>query len=235
MRLFKLGDKKELIEINKIPFDSGEIYVVDDDDDIVNIWIGSKSTSEKRDFAKKYKEKLEQERGKEIRILIMEENQEYGTFLAIMDDLKGDNAVIRISQKLKEFKLKKPETIKWMEEIEKYREWSSYKKEEIQKRAEEQFSQFGEMNDELTENLKTKISIVAYYIAQEKYEYSELCWMLAERIVRQQPMASIENIRLKSDEIFKSSTSYDELCWLIAQMDVLGKAKYIKDTKISFI
>jgi len=234
LRFLKLDDKGELRDIKQIPFDSNEIYVVDDDE-IVNIWIGSNNSSEKRVLAERYKEKLEKERGKEIRILIMEENQEYGTFLAIMDDLKEDNAVERIIKKRYEFKLKKPDTKKWMEEIEKYREWSPDKKEEIQKKAEEQFSQFGDMGDLLTDDLKTKISIVAYYIAQEKYEYSELCWMLAERIARQQPMASIENIRLKSEEIFKSSTSYDELCWLIAQMDVLGKAKYIKDTKVSFI
>ena len=122
-----------------------------------------------------------------------------------------------------------------MEQIELYREWSPDKKEMIQKKADEKFSQFDINDEDISEILKPRISLTAYYISQEKYEYNELCWMLAERIMRQYPKASIEDIRLKSEEIFRSSASYDEICWLIAQMDVLGKEKYIKNTKISFL
>jgi len=234
MKLFKLDANGKLIKLYKLAFYSEEIYVVDEQE-IVTIWIGSQTAPEKRESANLLKLKIEKERGNDTKILVMEEQKEYGTFLAIMENLRTGNIPKTYHVDRTELRLEKPEMEKWMEQIEKYREWSPDKQEIIQKKAEEQFSQFGSKEGDLTEDLKTKISIVAYYISQEKYDYNELCWMLAERIMRQQPRASIEEIRLKSEQIFQSSSTYDEICWLIAEMDVLGKEKYLKDTKISFL
>ncbi len=234
MKLFKLDDKGKLIKVEKIDFDSKEIYVVDEQD-LLNVWIGCETTLIRRKAMDKLKNNIEKKRGNEIKILLMEENKEYGSFLAIMDDLKQGNTTPRILEERTELKLEKPKEDRWMEHIEKYRECSPDKQEFIQKRADEQFSNCGTIKKNISKELKAKVSIIAYYISQEKYEYSELCWMLAERLMRQQPRATIEEIRLKSEQIFKSSITYDEVCWLIAQMDVLGKEKYIKDTKISFL
>ncbi|TFG21981.1 MAG: hypothetical protein EU529_11860 [Promethearchaeota archaeon] len=75
----------------------------------------------------------------------------------------------------------------------------------------------------ITENLKEKINIEAYFLSQEDLPYDTLCWMLAERqlyqkIKKKPPKELIKN---KAVEIFFSSAPYDVLCWLIAELNIL--------------
>jgi len=79
--------------------------------------------------------------------------------------------------------------------------------------------------------LEEDIRLAAYFLSREGFNYDELCWLLAEKIIMAQQGrkdVSDNDIKLKSEEIFKTSCTYDELCWLNAEMDILILKKYIE-------
>ncbi|MGV9199104.1 MAG: hypothetical protein ACOC4M_09710, partial [Promethearchaeia archaeon] len=84
-------------------------------------------------------------------------------------------------------------------------------------------AQVQEKEEEPEFNFEEKVKTAAYFVSEQGYTYEELCYILAEKIILEQPFgyASKEQIRKKAEEIFHSSTSYDELCWLIGEMNVL--------------
>jgi hypothetical protein len=76
------------------------------------------------------------------------------------------------------------------------------------------------------EDVKGHINEAAYYISLEKLSYDDLCWRLAENILKKTlSEPSIEDVRKKAEEIFLLSKTYDELCWLNAEFDILTKNK----------
>lgn len=80
----------------------------------------------------------------------------------------------------------------------------------------------------MDDNLRSQISVAAYYLAQRNYSYDTLCWMLAERqlIAQNDPhYADEQRIREKAAEIFFSNQPYEILCWLISELDILLKIK----------
>jgi hypothetical protein len=78
----------------------------------------------------------------------------------------------------------------------------------------------------------THISEAAYFLSLGKYSYNDLCWMLAEKIQKMSlEIPSIEDIKRKAEEVFRSSCSYDELCWLNAEMDHLIKKSFLPEKK----
>lgn len=81
-------------------------------------------------------------------------------------------------------------------------------------------------------DFETQIREAAYFLSLDKYSYNDLCWMLAEKIQKMSlEMPSIEDIKRKAEEVFRSSCSYDELCWLNAEMDLLIKKSYLLEKK----
>ena len=81
-------------------------------------------------------------------------------------------------------------------------------------------------------DFKTQIREAAYYLSQKGYTYDELCWILSEKIQKMSlEMPSIEDIKRKAEQVFRSSCSYDELCWLNAEMDHLIKKSYLEEKK----
>ncbi|MHA2397818.1 MAG: hypothetical protein ACXADU_02880 [Promethearchaeota archaeon] len=106
----------------------------------------------------------------------------------------------------------KPEGVEIKEDVELEKE--SYIEEDIEQDEESDF--------------KTEIREAAYYLSLKKYSYDELCWILAEKIQKMSlKMPSIEDIKRKAEDVFRSSCSYDELCWLNAEMDHLIKKNYL--------
>lgn len=81
-------------------------------------------------------------------------------------------------------------------------------------------------------DFKTQIREAAYFLSLAKYSYNDLCWMLAEKIQKMSlEIPSIEDIKTKAEEVFRSSCSYDELCWLNAELDHLIKKSYLEEKK----
>ncbi|MFX1457813.1 MAG: hypothetical protein ACFFDB_20785, partial [Promethearchaeota archaeon] len=78
-------------------------------------------------------------------------------------------------------------------------------------------------------DLKIQIREAAYFFSLKKYTYDELCWLLSEKIQKiNMKLPSIEDIRQKAEEVFRSGCTYDELCWLNAEMEILMKKSFIE-------
>ncbi len=78
-------------------------------------------------------------------------------------------------------------------------------------------------------DLEAQIQVAAYFLAQKKHTYAELCWMLAERqlkIEKNVKNVPDDEIRKKAETIFYSGIHYDKLVWLIAEVDILVKDGY---------
>ena len=68
----------------------------------------------------------------------------------------------------------------------------------------------------------------AYYISLENHSYDELCWLLAEKILKYTIQSvSREDIRKKAEQIFRSFYTYEVLCWLNAEMELLLSPPFI--------
>ena len=83
---------------------------------------------------------------------------------------------------------------------------------------------------EKQKDIDIQIQVAAYFLAQKKLPYNDLCWLFAEKQLfvekgHQQP--SKEEIKKKAEEVFNSFPVYDELCWLIAEFEILIKNNLI--------
>jgi hypothetical protein len=73
-----------------------------------------------------------------------------------------------------------------------------------------------------------KITLGAHTQKLKNLTYEELCIELAKiqlKILKGNQIITNDEIKEKSQEIFKSSSTYDELCWLIAELTDLSKKK----------
>lgn len=233
MLLFKVNENGEIMNIDRLDFLEDNVYIVDDQL-IVYIWVGINASQKKKDYSAEIARKYEKERN-DVKIRIMRQDREYGSFLAMMDDLsKGLLPGISIERR-PELKLEKPlkpqistkdisisggnepnfeiNILQWLQQL------NNYRKIELEE----------DLVDKEEINLDHQIKEAAYYLSLEKYSYDDLCWMLAEKILKfTVRMASIEDTKKKAEQVFKSSCTYDELCWLNAEMDLLIKKEYLK-------
>lgn len=247
MKLYKISDKGELIELNKLDYNEHDVYLIDDEiKSKVYIWVGLEVPQYKKDITAAWARKIDKSRGNISKILIMKQKREYGSFLAMMDDLsKGllpgesierrPELILQEAQKtVKSMNVKEPESssedeinvriTKWLKQLKFYRK-SDFK--DVIKESERVEEELKEDVEEI--GLEPQIREAAYYLSLENYSYNDLCWLLAEKILRVNlKMPSLEDIRKKAEEVFNSSCSYDELCWLNAEVDLLTQEKYLE-------
>jgi hypothetical protein len=279
MKLFNISEKGELIKLDKLNFKQNDVYLVDDEKkNTIYIWVGLEVPQSQKDITADIARKIDKERGGSIKILIMKQNREYGSFLAMMQNLeKGlipgltierrpefifetppeDIKSIGLDGIPKERKIKTEERIiKWFEQIKAHRKIEALKKSQ-ESTDTVKFIKFQKpivgvealTEPELTTplepefieevpggiDLKSQIKEAAYYFSLKGYTYDELCWILAEKIQKiSLAMPSIEDIKQKAEQVFKSSCTYDELCWLNAEMDILTQKSYLEKKKKRF-
>lgn len=242
MRLYKMY-KGELNEINKLDFIDSDVYIVDDEKTIY-IWVGNDVPQNLKDTTANIARSLDKDRGGAAKILIMKQKREYGSFLAMMDDLKRGlipgNTIERrpeLDLKLEDLKEKAsaekevdPEVIKWLNQQKKHGKVDPEEMylDVIAETVESEIETSSKIPQiqELPESfiMEDQVKIGAYFLSREGYDYNELCWILAERIMKESlKMPSIEDIRLKAEQVFNSSCTYDELCWLNAEIDILRR------------
>jgi hypothetical protein len=234
MRLYNLDDNGDLIKIDKLNFIDDDVYVVDDNKSVF-IWVGLNASQDKKDITADIARKLESNRGKETKILIMKQGREYGAFLVMMDDLKKGLLPGVTIERRPELKLEKPletieseATIKSKDEIElgidkNIKRWLE------QLKNHRKLEPVGIIPEKEEVGLENQIREAAYYLSLDNYSYDDLCWILAEKILKfTVRMASIEDTKKKAEQVFRSSCTYDELCWLNAEMDLLIRKEYLK-------
>lgn len=82
-------------------------------------------------------------------------------------------------------------------------------------------------------DFESQIREAAYFLSLDNYSYNDLCWFLAEKLLKfALGMPSLEDIKKKAEIVFRSSCTYDELCWLNAEVDILAKKQFVEKKKI---
>ena len=241
--MLNVNKKGEFNEINKLDFIDSDVYIVDDEKTIY-IWVGNKVPQDLKDKTASIARTLDKDRGGAAKILIMKQKREYGSFLAMMHDLKkglipGHTVERRpeLDLKLEESKEatsaetdEDPEVIKWLNQQKNYRKAAPKEiyldiiTETVENviEPEPKIPQIQVLPEGFI--MEDHVKVGAYFLSQEGYDYNELCWILAEKIMKESlKMPSIEDIRLKAEQVFNSSCSYDELCWLSAEIDILRR------------
>jgi len=82
-----------------------------------------------------------------------------------------------------------------------------------------------------TDDIKQDISVAAYFLAEKKILYDDLCWMLADRQLYLHynfQKADQNSIKEQATNLYKTTPSYDVLCWLISEIDLLLKMNVFK-------
>ena len=208
-----------------------------DDDTTIYIWVGDEASQKKKIITANIARRLESEIDEYSKILIMKQRREYGSFLAMMDNLKkGDLPGVSVERR-PELVLEKPsESV-----VSKEGSLDTNITQELQKpiifkeseqEPEMELSESEEIEEEF--GLESQIREAAYYLSLDNYSYDDLCWMLAEKILKTYRMPSIEDTKKKAEEVFRSSCTYDELCWLNAEIELLLNQEYLVKERFKF-
>ncbi|MFX1575003.1 MAG: hypothetical protein ACFFB0_19875, partial [Promethearchaeota archaeon] len=109
MLLYNISEKGELIEIDKCDFEENDVYLVDDEErNTIYIWVGLTVAQDKKDITADIARKIDKERGGSAKILIMKQKREYGSFLAMMHDLRRGRIPGKTIERRPELFLRKP-------------------------------------------------------------------------------------------------------------------------------
>jgi hypothetical protein len=246
MKLYRISDKGELVTLPYLEFDSHDVYLIDDQEkSSIYIWVGLEVPQYMKDITAAYARRFDKERGVSTKIHIMKEKREFGSFLAMIESLrKGEIPGKTIERRpelilqgssqeasstldlpsQKEIISEEQRIVSWLNQLRSLR--ANKMTEIIQEEATESFEEV---------DLETQIREAAYYLSLEKYTYNDLCWLLGEKIQNVNlGMPSLEDIRIKAEEVFHSSSTYDELCWLNAEMDILIIKGFLEKKKTGF-
>jgi hypothetical protein len=195
MLFYSVTENGALKKIKNVDFNANKVFLIDDFKTIY-LWLGSKASKKKKDLSVKRAEKFKIAREKPTEIKVLNQNQEYGSFLAIMDILKKGLKTNAAVERRPELQIDFEDTLELIEAG-------------------------------IDPDFEAEITIAAHKLSQEKNSYEELCRKLAKLQLNflKKDKASEKEIKKKTDEIYKSSSTYEELCWLIAELGkLLGKS-----------
>jgi hypothetical protein len=83
-------------------------------------------------------------------------------------------------------------------------------------------------------NVKHDISVAAYFLAEKKIPFDDLCWMLAERQLYLQnnfQKVDQDSIKQRAAKIYQTPPPYNVACWLISEVDFLLKMNHFKNNQ----
>jgi len=200
MLFYNVAENGSLRKTIKLNFkDSTRVYLIDNNN-IIYLWHGQKASKKKKDLSINRAKKLNEKRNNLAKIQIVKQNQEFGGFLAIMEAYKAKGVKSGDTEVRPELEL----------EIEDTREL---------------------IEAGLEPDLIAEINLAAYELAQKNNDYKELCRKLASlqlSIIKEKGKITENQIKKKSEEIFKSSATYEEVCWLISELSILSKKNFFK-------
>jgi hypothetical protein len=123
---------------------------------------------------------------------------------------------------------------KWLEQLLTYRDYPTEKLGKYVKEKIEQIEKLAEKIEEreLEDDFHQQVQVAAYFISQIGHSYDDLCWILAEKILKRTyklgtPL-SIKDTNNKAEQIFQYNLSYAELCWLNGELDLIIKKFFDK-------
>ncbi len=192
MLLYNVTENGALRKINKIDFNEIKVYLIDDFRTLY-LWFGVKASKKKKDLSRKRAEKLKNQREKSTEIKIINQNQEYGSFLAIMDILKKGLKPDAPVDKRPELDIEFEDTM-----------------ELIEAGIDPDFEAEITITAHNLSQEKNSYEDLCRKLAELQIDF-----------LKGKGKALEKEIMKKTNEIYKSSSTYDELCWLIAELSKL--------------
>ncbi|MFX1388637.1 MAG: hypothetical protein ACFE9Z_01070 [Promethearchaeota archaeon] len=189
MQFFSVTENGALRRANKVDFNVKKVFLIDDIKTIY-LWYGLNASQKKKDLSLQRAEKLKEQRKKSTKIEILNQNQEYGSFLAIMDILKEGIIQNHVIERRPELKIKFLNTVELIDA-----------------------GIDPDFEAEITLEAH-KLSQKNYSYEELCRKLAEL----QLTFLKGKSKASEKDIKKKYEEIYKSSSTYDELCWLISEM-----------------
>jgi hypothetical protein len=192
MQLYTIYENGALRKVKNLNFKEDKAYLIDDTK-IIYLWLGSKISKKKRDFAIKKANIINNKRDNKAKIEILVQNEEYGPFLALMDLFKKGVDKDYSIEKRPELKLEIDDT-----------------KELIQAGLDLDFEAEITLKAYEISQQKKSYKDLCKELAKIQLTLSKEKGKISEQVINR-----------KAEEIFKSSSTYEEICWLIAELSLL--------------
>lgn len=200
MLLYNVAENGALRKTTAVDFnDSSRVYLIDENK-VIYLWQGKKASKKKKDLSLKRAQLLNKSKDDTAKIQIIQQNNEFGGFLAIMDALKSGKIKSDALEKRSELKLEIDDTKELIEAG-------------------------------LEPDLIAEINLATYELAQKKKGYKGLCRELAKlqlSITKGGKKITDSEVKKKTEDIFKSSSTYEEVCWLISELKILSGKDFFK-------
>ncbi|MHA1148032.1 MAG: hypothetical protein ACTSR8_07275 [Promethearchaeota archaeon] len=192
MQVYSVSENGALRKVKKMTMVQDRVYLVDDIK-IIYLWFGLKASNKKMDASITKAKKLTANKEGEVDIQMIKQNEEYGSFLAIMDILKhGITENAEISRR-PELEIEIEDTL-----------------ELIDAGLEPDFEAEITVNAHKLAKEKKSYEELCKMLAEIQF-----------KMMKVNPSAA--KLRKKAQEIFKSSSTYEELCWLISELTILNE------------
>lgn len=199
MNFFSFSENGAMRKVSKIDFNVNKVFLIDNFK-ILYLWYGEKASKKKKELSLQ-KVKTLNIRRKKSKLQVINQNQEHGSFLAIMDILKKGIKPSTSREKRPELKIKYEDTLDLLEAgIDPDFEA------EITIRAHELSKE--EQNYEVLCHNLAKLQLL---------------------FIKGEGNVLDKEVEEKAKEIYKSSSTYDELYWLIAEMSKFLEEKKLDE------
>ncbi|MHA1986940.1 MAG: hypothetical protein ACW98D_09905 [Promethearchaeota archaeon] len=199
MKLYSVYENGILKKINRVDFNNKKVYLIDDYK-VFYLWFGANSSEKKKEFGKKRAKNLNDKRKSPAKIQIINQNQEFGAFLTIMDILKEGLQREISKEKREELVFELEDTLELMNaglelDLEAEITLAAHK-----------------LSQEMTsyEDLSKRLAELQLILLKENVK------------------PTINEIKKKTEDILKSSATFEELTWLISELEILIKKKQLK-------
>lgn len=193
MKLYSVGVRGGLKKTNKADFRDDEVYLIDDFKTIY-LWFGSKITEKRREISINKTNLLNNKKANAANIQILDQNKEYGAFVAIKDTLMKGELDKQELERRPELEIQFEETLELIDA-----------------------GLTPDLEAEITlaahKLLKKELSYK---------NLCRLLAEMQLKLVKGSNKASKSEIEKKTKEIFQSSSTYEEICWLIAELKVIA-------------
>lgn len=198
MILYSVYENGAMRKVSKVDFSNTKVYLIDDFKTIY-LWYGSNSSKRKRDFSKKRANSLNNKRKTTAKIQIINQDKEFGAFIAIMDLLKKGLDEDASLEKREELELEIEDTLELIE--------SGL---EMDLEAEITLAAHKLSNEKVSyEDLSRRLAELQLTLLKVNKEPSE------------------KEINKKTEDILKSSSTYEELCWIVSELEILKEKKHL--------
>ncbi len=234
MLLYGVKEGEELEKLTKIVFSESQVYIIDDDKSIY-LWFGKKADDKSKELAIKKVRVFNKERKESAKLLLLDQDQEYGEFLAMMDKLKEGLRSDATIERRPELELEEP----WGAEKVKPEE---AKPEEIEPEAEPEIIYKSNLEEWLLQTQSHRSSIPEEKIEPEITEKEEKESKLIQEKQEKTPEIQMEADRgtmedeIRVDAFFLSQRglSYDLLCWMLAetQLNIMKGSGKVSENEI---